>query len=105
MTEEFLKTGKHAITALTRADSKSQLSEGVTVKHIDYDQPTTIVDALRGQDALVITLSGAAGDAQEKLIRAAAAAQVPWILPNEWSPDSANEELVKDVFVFQPKGR
>ncbi|CAI6340716.1 unnamed protein product [Periconia digitata] len=104
MTEELLKTGKHTVTALTRPESKTQLPEGVTAKHIDYDHPKTIVDALRGQDALVITLSAFAPHrAEEKLIRAAAEAEVSWILPNEWSPDSANEALVKDVFVFQSK--
>jgi uncharacterized protein YbjT (DUF2867 family) len=103
--EALLKTGNHTVTAITRADSKTQAPDDVTVKNVDYDQPGTIVDALRGQDALVITLSGfAPKDTEEKLIRAAAEAEVPWILPNEWSPDSANEALVKDVSVFQTKG-
>jgi hypothetical protein len=46
-------------------------------------------------------------DTQSKLIHAAADAGVPWILPNEWSPDTANEALVKGVFPFQkmPKAR
>ena len=105
MTEALLKTGKHSVTAITRADSKAQLPDGVTVKHIDYEQPATIVDALRGQDALIITLSAfAPHGAEEKLVRAAAEAEVPWVLPNEWSPDNANEALLKDVSIFQSKG-
>lgn len=53
----------------------------------------------------MITLSGfAPADTQEKLIRAAADAGVPWILPNEWAPDTANEDLVRDVpFGFPSK--
>lgn len=39
-----------------------------------------------------------------QLSNAAGAAGVAWILPNEWAPDTANEALVNDVFVFQPKG-
>ena len=92
MTEVLLTTGKHTITALTRASSSTQLPEGVITKTIDYDDPSTIVKALEGQDALLITLSGfVPEDIQKKLIDAAAEAGVGWILPNEWSPDSANE--------------
>lgn len=105
MVDALLKTNKHTITAITRADSQSKLPEGITSKTIDYDKHETIVEALRGQDALVITLSGfVPRDTQMKLVNAAADAGVPWILPNEWSPDTANEALVKDVFAFQPKG-
>jgi hypothetical protein len=39
-----------------------------------------------------------------KLITAAGEAGVPWILPNEWSPDTGNEGLVQEVSVFGPKG-
>jgi hypothetical protein len=105
MIDALLKAGKHTITALTRKDTQSKLPEGVISKTIDYEKPETIVDALKGQGALVITLSGLVPkDTQFKLINAAAEAGVPWIFPNEWSPDSANEDLVKDVFIFQPKG-
>ena len=75
-------------------------------KTVDYNKPKTLVEALRGQDALIITLSGhAPKEAESQLITAAGEADVAWILPNEWSPDTANEALVRDVFVFQPKGR
>lgn len=106
--EALLKTGKHTVTAITRADSKSTLPEGVEVKKVDYGSPSSLVEAVRGQDALVITLAPmAAPDQQSKLLQAAADANVPWVLPNEWSPDTANEALVKDVFPFQkmPKAR
>ena len=100
----MLKTGRHTVTAITRADNQSKLPEGVIPKTVDYSKPETLVEALRGQDALVITLSGLAPiEIEMQLINAAAEAGVPWILPNEWSPDTANEALVKDVFVFQTK--
>lgn len=54
---------------------------------------------------MVVTLSGYSPMGTEiQLIRAAGEAGVPWILPNEWAPDTANKELVKDIFVFQSKG-
>ena len=104
MTDALIRGGTHTLTAITRADSKSQLPPGVHSKDVDYNDPETIVQALKGQDALVITLSGMVPrDTEEKLVRAAAEAGVPWVLPNEWSPDTASEDLVKDVSVFQMK--
>ena len=106
ITEALLTTGKHTITAITRTDSKSKLPNGVISKTVDYNKQETLVEALRGQDALVVTLSGYTPQETElRLITAAGEAGVAWILPNEWSPDTANEALVRDVFVFQPKGR
>jgi putative NADH-flavin reductase len=58
MTEALLRTGKHTITAITRVDSQSKLPENVISKRVDYNKPETLVEAFRGQDALVITLSG-----------------------------------------------
>ena len=105
MTEALLKTSKHTITAITRVDSQRKLPEGVITKQVDYDKPETLVEALRGQDALVITLSGhTPKETEMQLINAAGEAGVAWILPNEWSPDTANEALIKDVFIFQSKG-
>lgn len=106
MTEALLKTGNHTVTAITRFDSQSTLPDGVLAKKVDYEKPETLVEALRGQDALVITVSGRSPmqSIEEKLVRAAAEAEVPWILPNEWSPDSANEGLIDDVFLFGMKG-
>ncbi|CAF9927213.1 hypothetical protein IMSHALPRED_007165 [Imshaugia aleurites] len=104
ITESLLKISKHTITAITRVDSQTKLPEGVISKKVDYNKPETLVEALKGQDALVITLSGhTPKDTDMKLISAAGEAGVPWILPNEWSPDTANEAMVKDVFVFQSK--
>ncbi|KEY73012.1 hypothetical protein S7711_04675 [Stachybotrys chartarum IBT 7711] len=104
ITNALLKTGKHDVTAISRFDSQSKLPEGVAVSRVDYAKPATLVDALRGQDALVITMGSMADkDASAKLINAASEAGVQWILPNEWSPDSDNEGLVKDVFIYKPK--
>ncbi|KAL8836304.1 MAG: hypothetical protein Q9170_002977 [Blastenia crenularia] len=104
-----------AVDSITRVDSQSTPPEGVQTKKVNYDKPETLVEALRGEDALVITISGYAPiqDIEHKLIRAAGEAGVPWILvdvdramfspaslPNEWSPDSAHDGLVRDVPLF-----
>jgi hypothetical protein len=57
-----------------------------------------LVETLRGQDVLLITLSVLApDDTQSKLIRAAAEADVPYILPNHWGCDTTVEGVVNDV--------
>ena len=105
MVEALLKTGKHTVTAITRVDSQNKLPKDVITEKVDYSKPETLVEALKGQDALVITLSGhTPKETETQLINAAGEAGVPWILPNEWSPDTANEAMVKDVVMFQPKG-
>lgn len=87
ITEHFLKNGKHTVTAITRADSKSKMPDGVKVAKVNYDDESTLVDALKGQDALVITMKAGQHEAQAKLIEAAAKAKVAWIMPNEYGPD------------------
>ena len=81
MTKALLETGKHIITAITRVDSQNKLPDGVIPKRINYAKPETLVEALRGQDALVITLSGRSTiqEVEEKLVKAAAEAGVPWV--------------------------
>jgi hypothetical protein len=62
------------------------------------------VEALKGQDVLIITMNVlAAPDSSKKLIKAAADAGVPWILPNEWGSDASNPEAGADVMIYAPK--
>jgi hypothetical protein len=98
--EELLKTGKHKVTAITREDSTTKLADGVLVKRVNYENQSSLVEALQGQDALIITMSVMASpDQQTKLIEAAATANVLWILPNEFGGDPLNLEMGKDIFL------
>ena len=102
MTESLLATGKHNVTAITRPESKSKLPEGVNIAHVDYNDTASVVEALKGQDALIITMSVMAPEgSQQKLIQAAADANVSWVLPNVWCPDFTHDGLRKDVAIFQ----
>ena len=99
MVEALLKTGIHTVSAITRSDSKSTFPDGVQVKKVDYSDHSSIVEALRGQDALIITMGVMAPKDQEsKLIAAAAEAKVPWVFPNEWGFDSDDTEACNDTF-------
>jgi len=98
ITEHLLKNGKHQLTAITREGSPNKIPDGVAVKHVDYDSHESLIAALKGQDCLIITLSVfAPQDQQGKLIKAAADAGVPWIVPNEYGSDGTNEQVNKDI--------
>lgn len=76
------------------------MPEGIEVKKVNYDDHAALTEALRGQDALIITMGvRAPPDQQTKLIEAAAAADVPWVLPNEFGNDNANVSLREDVMI------
>ncbi|KAI1080124.1 CipA protein [Whalleya microplaca] len=86
--EELLKTGKHELTAITRTDSEAVIPASLKVSKVNYDDPSTLVAALRGQEVLIITLAAMAPrDTSLKLVEAAAEAGVPYIVPNGWGLD------------------
>ncbi|KAK6520821.1 hypothetical protein TWF506_001064 [Arthrobotrys conoides] len=99
--EELVKGGKHTVTAITRADSKAKLPAGVVPKVVDYNDTSSLVEGLRGQDVLIITMSVAAPpDTQTKLIDAAKEAGVKFVIPNEWGYDiERNPQLLYDMLV------
>ncbi|KAI9717486.1 MAG: hypothetical protein M1828_007186 [Chrysothrix sp. TS-e1954] len=98
MVDALLKTGKHKVTAITRADSTNVIPSGVEKKLVNYDDQSSLTNALKGQDVLIITLAVRSGEGlQNKLIDAAGDAGVRWILPNEWGYDSMDPGLGKDI--------
>lgn len=86
--DSLLKGGKHTVTAITRAESNTSISADVRVAKVNYGDKFSLVNALKGQEALIISLSvSTPPGTQAALIDAAAEARVPWVMPNEWSPD------------------
>ncbi|EAA31809.1 NAD(P)-binding protein [Neurospora crassa] len=84
--EELLATGKHTITAITRPGSTNSLPVGLKTIAVPYDSndgEAALVDALRGQQVLIICLwSQAPPDTHHRLVVAAAKAGVPYVIPN-----------------------
>ena len=82
------------MTAITRQGSKGEFPAGVKIARVDYENEDSLVAALRGQQFFIITLSVyAPADTHSKLVKAAAKAGVPYIMPNAYGSDVANESL------------
>ncbi|KAL5050944.1 hypothetical protein BDW71DRAFT_215094 [Aspergillus fruticulosus] len=77
LTDQLLRNGKHIITAITRPESTNKIPNGVKVARVDYsgNDDSALVEVLRGQQILLITMNAMAPrDTIVKLIRAAAKA-------------------------------
>ncbi|KAK7415721.1 hypothetical protein QQX98_005634 [Neonectria punicea] len=101
MTEQLLKTGKHTVTALTRASSEAKLPSGVQVASVDYGDEESIAAALAGQQAVVITLAHSVDiEIHHRIVRAAGKAGVPYIVPNVYAANIVvnNHGAVDDFF-------
>lgn len=96
------KGGRHRVTAITRTDSANAMPVGLhVIKKVDYANHASLVKALEGQDVLIITMNAMAPpESQFKLIDAAVAAGVKYIMPNEWGFDLSNESVCKDTFAY-----
>ncbi|KAK4504117.1 hypothetical protein PRZ48_005032 [Zasmidium cellare] len=101
ITEALLAQGKHKVTAITRHDSDSVLPKGIHhIKKVDYANTQSLVEALKGQDALIITLKPLSPpDTQFKLIDAAVEAGVEYVMPNEYGVDASNQSLAEETMV------
>ncbi|KAJ5762461.1 uncharacterized protein N7511_005843 [Penicillium nucicola] len=76
-------TGKHTVTALSRPESKGKVPDGVNSVEVNYDDEASIMEALRGQQFLAITLAvRAPNDLHARIVAAAGKAGVPYIMPN-----------------------
>ncbi|EEU34304.1 uncharacterized protein NECHADRAFT_50491 [Fusarium vanettenii 77-13-4] len=72
------------IRVLKRAGSESTFPEGTDVVEVDYASVESLTAALKGQDAVVSTLTTLAAGAQDTLIEAALAAGVKRFIPSEF---------------------
>lgn len=99
MTTSLLESGKHTITALTRPGSTSALPAGVNRVEVDYTSHSSLVAVFQTHQIqfLIITLSvSAPPDTHSFIVRAAAEAGVPYIMPNVYGGDLFNKALARD---------
>lgn len=98
MVDALLRRGQFQVTAITRPNSTSSMPPGLhKVTQVHYDNHESLVEALTGQDALVITMNNfAPQDSQKRFIDAAVEANVRWVMPNEWGMDLSKEDLARE---------
>jgi hypothetical protein len=81
--KSLLATNTHRVTILTRTESTATFPSNVTVKKVDYASEESIAAALANIDFLIISLSVMTpAETHPRIIAAAAAAHVPYVLPN-----------------------
>ncbi|KAJ7593781.1 hypothetical protein C8J56DRAFT_1001932 [Mycena floridula] len=97
-------SGKFNISVLTRESSTSTFPEGIKVIRADYSSHQSLVDALKGQDAAVITFPGdpSMEKTQRAVFDAAIEAGVSHIIPSSFGNDIANEPG-KSLLMYAPK--
>ncbi|EGU89199.1 hypothetical protein FOPG_17755 [Fusarium oxysporum f. sp. conglutinans race 2 54008] len=98
-TEHLLMSGKQTLTAISRKGSNTTVPDGVKVAYVDYDDENTLVEAMKGQDFLVITMAlTAPPETHSKLVRAAGKAGVSYIVPNAYGVDFyGHPKLEEDI--------
>jgi hypothetical protein len=95
----LLKTGKHIVTAITREASTSKIPTGVRLVHVDYAREDSLVEALKDQQFLVISLSPFVPEEfHGKIVRAAAKAGVTYIMPNVHGFDPKGNGVSNPIF-------
>ncbi|KAF2009408.1 NAD(P)-binding protein [Aaosphaeria arxii CBS 175.79] len=93
----LLASGKHTVTAISRHDSSASPPAGVVNKPVNFDNEDELVEALKGQQFLIITLGARAPkDLHSRIVKAAIKAGVEYIVPNAYGADIKNEVLVKE---------
>jgi hypothetical protein len=79
----------YSVSVLSRQSSTYEPQAGIKLLKTDYTHES-LVAALKGQDAVVSTISGTAIEAQKKVIDAAIAAGVKRYIPSEFGSDTTN---------------
>jgi hypothetical protein len=82
------------VTVLSRS-STNNFPAHVKVAEVDYDKPNSLLQALKGQDAIICTFSFEAIPSQRLLIDAAIASGVKRFIPSEFGMNLRNEKARK----------
>lgn len=87
---------KHfTVSVLTRKSSKSTFPSHLKVHHVGDDYPENeLLEAFKGQDAIVSTIATANAVQQQKMADAAVKAGVKRFVPSEFGSDTRNEKAM-----------
>jgi uncharacterized protein YbjT (DUF2867 family) len=81
----LLASESFTITALSRPDSSASFPDGVQIKKVDYSDENALVEAFRGQDAVISTINTFAAHIQANFVEAAVRAHVKRFIPSDAS--------------------
>jgi uncharacterized protein YbjT (DUF2867 family) len=96
--KSLLDAGFH-VTILSRNSSKSTFPATAKVAQIDDEYPyEALVEAFKGQDAVVSTIGGMALSTQKRMIDAAVAAGIHRFIPTEFGSVPEGEDAENPVF-------
>ncbi|KAI9805594.1 MAG: hypothetical protein M1825_000845 [Sarcosagium campestre] len=98
---EALKDAKFNVTVISRASSSAAF-DGVRVVKSDFSE-SSLVEAFKGQDAVISTIASLAIDAQSVIVEAAVKAGVKRFIPSEFGSDTDNENARKIAPAFEGK--
>lgn len=85
---------------LVRQDSRDPdwESKGLKYATINYDEPSTLVDAFRGAEVVISTVSYRAVDQQRQLARAAKEAEVKIFAPSEYGGEPIGSRTIQSFW-------
>ncbi|MCJ1312671.1 hypothetical protein MMC25_006347 [Agyrium rufum] len=93
----LVDSNKFNVTVLIRSDSTTTPSfpESVSTRTVDYSKTETLVESLKGQDAVVSALNHAFLGHQHALLDASVTAGVQRFIPSEYGSDTLNAKAAK----------
>ncbi|KAH7398618.1 hypothetical protein DE146DRAFT_497297 [Phaeosphaeria sp. MPI-PUGE-AT-0046c] len=95
----LVENGKHELTALTRSESRGTLPGIVKCVQVDFSNQDLLVEALKGQEFLIITLAvTVAPGVHNDIVNAAVKAGVSYVMPNFYGCDIRNPKLGQETF-------
>ncbi|KAM0542851.1 hypothetical protein ACHAPJ_012574 [Fusarium lateritium] len=98
----LLSAAKFNITVLARKESTTTFAKEVNVRKTDFSE-SDLIDALRGQDAVISTLGVEGFGEQQKVVDAAVQAGVRRFLPSEFSSSSEDPAVLQLMPLFEQK--
>jgi len=98
----LLKAGTFNVSVLSRPTSKSKFAPGVNKLTSDFT-PTSLVEAFKGQDAVIDLIAQNSVEGRKSYIDAAIAAGVKRFIPSEFSGNMENETNVATISFFSDR--
>ena len=102
--EALEKNPTYTLTALTRKSSSSTLPSNVKTFSIDDNYPTDqLLEAFKGQDAVINLMPPIDIPLHKTIIDAAVEAGIKVYIPGEFGNDTDSEEMITQVPIFGSK--